>query len=61
MHPLPQQRGRFRVVVERLRLTGALRCAAGVAISAQTASGRLVLWQARGLPNCPAPLRPPSV
>jgi hypothetical protein len=53
--------GRFRVVVERLTLTGALRCAAGVVISARTAAGRVVLWQPRGLPNCSTPLRPPSV
>jgi hypothetical protein len=53
--------GGFRVVVERLRLAGGLRCAAGVVVSARTEAGRVVLWRPDGLPDCSSPLRPPSV
>jgi hypothetical protein len=53
--------GRFRVTVPGVTLTGARRCGAGVVIAAQIGRRELVLWHARGLPNCPSPLRPPSV
>jgi hypothetical protein len=58
--PRADATGRFRTTVTRIRLTGAQRCAAGLVISARS-PGALVLWHPRGLPDCPEPLRPPSV
>jgi hypothetical protein len=58
--PRADANGRFRTTVTRIQLTGAQRCAAGVVITAR-AGGALVLWHPRGLPDCPSPLRPPSV
>jgi hypothetical protein len=54
----PSALGRFRAVIQRLSLTGPRRCAVGVVIWARTDAGAVALWQAKGLPNCPAPLRP---
>jgi hypothetical protein len=54
----PGPRGQFRAVFERLSLTGPRRCAVGVVIWARTETGAVALWQPKGLPNCPAPLRP---
>jgi hypothetical protein len=58
--PTVDPRGGFRVVFKRIGLVGARRCGAGVVISARTLNGRIVLWSARNLPDCPQPLRPPS-
>ena len=49
-------RGRFRTAFKGLRLTGRLRCAAGVTIVARPAGGELLLWHPGKLPDCAAPL-----
>jgi hypothetical protein len=51
--------GRFRVVVNSVSLTGALRCGFRVVIAARTENGDLLSWQPT-LPDCPSPLRPPA-
>lgn len=56
----PGPSGKFRAVIRRLSLTGPRRCAVGVVIWARTEAGAVALWQPKGLPNCPAPLRPPA-
>ena len=48
--------GRFRTTFEGLRLTGRLRCAAGVTIVARSAGRELLLWHPGKLPDCAAPL-----
>jgi hypothetical protein len=48
--------GGFRLRVARLTLSGALRCAGGVTISARIRDGAVVLWRAPRLPDCAAPL-----
>jgi len=49
--------GRFSVAIRLLSLTGELRCATGVVISARSKSSGVVLWH-QTLPNCSDPLRP---
>lgn len=58
--PRADANGRFRVVVTRIQLIGAQRCAAGVVITAR-AGADVMLWHPRGLPDCPTPLQPPSI
>jgi len=58
--PRADARGRFRVVITSIRLTGKRRCAVGVVIAARTDDGKFVLWHPQRLPDCASPLRPPS-